>query len=120
MTPFKKLLSYFAPYRRTIIFGTTCVLMTNLVKLLSPLVLGQVIDELRRYGQGQAALTNASLLANGGKLLAIALVQGVFLFTQRRVLINMSRHIEYDLRNDFYRTFRNSPSSSISLTARAT
>ena len=34
--------------------------------------------------------------------MAIALVQGVFLFTQRRVLINMSRHIEYDLRNDFY------------------
>jgi ATP-binding cassette subfamily B protein len=102
MTPFRKLLSYFAPYRRTILFGTTCVLMTNLVKLLSPLVLGHVIDQLRSYGQGQTDLTRAGLLADGGKLLGIALVQGVFLFTQRRVLINMSRHIEYDLRNDFY------------------
>ncbi len=102
MSPFKKLLSYFAPYRRTIIFGTTCVLMTNVLKLLAPLVLGQVIDELRKYEQGNIDLTQAGLLGYGGKLLAIALAQGVFLFTQRRVLINMSRHIEYDLRNDFY------------------
>ena len=109
MTPFKKLLSYFAPYRRTIIFGTVCVLMTNLVKLLSPMVLGQVIDELRRYEQGHGELTHAGLLADGGKLLAIALVQGVFLFTQRRVLINMSRHIEYDLRSDFYEHLQKLP-----------
>ena len=102
MSPFRKLLSYFAPYRRTIIFGTTCVLMTNVLKLLSPLVLGQVIDELRRFEKGEIELTQALLLGYGGKLLAIALAQGVFLFTQRRVLINMSRHIEYDLRNDFY------------------
>jgi ATP-binding cassette subfamily B protein len=102
MSPFKKLLSYFAPYRRTIIFGTACVLMTNVLKLLSPMVLGQVIDELRRYEQGNMELTQPMLLGYGGELLAIALAQGVFLFTQRRVLINMSRHIEYDLRNDFY------------------
>lgn len=102
MSPFRKLLSYFAPYRRTIIFGTTCVLMTNVLKLLAPLVLGKVIDDLRKYEQGNMELTQSMLLGYGGELLAIALAQGVFLFTQRRVLINMSRHIEYDLRNDFY------------------
>jgi ATP-binding cassette, subfamily B, multidrug efflux pump len=96
MSPFKKLLSYFAPYRRIVVFGITCVLMTNLVKLTSPLVLGKAIDDLSRD------VTHAKLLRYGGLLIAIALVQGVFLFTQRRVLINMSRHIEYDLRNDFY------------------
>ncbi len=79
-----------------VIFGITCVLMTNLVKLTSPLVLGKAVDDLT------TEVTHAKLLQYGGLLIAIALVQGVFLFTQRRVLINMSRHIEYDLRNDFY------------------
>ncbi|HEX5732449.1 MAG TPA: ABC transporter ATP-binding protein [Blastocatellia bacterium] len=96
MSPFRKLLSYFAPYRRLVIFGVTCVLMTNLVKLTSPLVLGKAVDDLN------AEVTHAKLLSYGGLLIAIALVQGIFLFTQRRVLINISRHIEYDLRNDFY------------------
>ncbi|HJQ71543.1 MAG TPA: ABC transporter ATP-binding protein [Blastocatellia bacterium] len=102
MSPFRKLLSYFAPYRRTIIFGTACVLMTNVLKLLSPLVLGNGIDELSQHENGNIQLTQSMLLGYGGQLLAIALTQGVFLFTQRRVLINMSRHIEYDLRSDFY------------------
>ena len=96
MSPFRKLLSYFAPYRRLVIFGVVCVLMTNLVKLTAPLVLGKAVDDLN------AEVTHAKLLSYGGLLIAIALVQGVFLFTQRRVLINISRHIEYDLRNDFY------------------
>lgn len=96
MSPFRKLLSYFAPYRRLVIFGVACVLMTNLVKLTAPLVLGKAVDDLN------AEVTHTKLLSYGGLLIAIALVQGVFLFTQRRVLINISRHIEYDLRNDFY------------------
>jgi ATP-binding cassette subfamily B protein len=29
-------------------------------------------------------------------------MSGIFLFLQRRILINMSRHVEYDLRRDYY------------------
>jgi ATP-binding cassette subfamily B protein len=96
MTPLKRLLTYFAPYKLTIIFGTSCVFMTNMVKLIGPMVLGNAIDDLT------AEVTREKLLYSGLSFVGIALVQGVFLFTQRRLLINMSRHIEYDLRNDFY------------------
>jgi ATP-binding cassette subfamily B multidrug efflux pump len=41
--------------------------------------------------------------------LGIELVRGVFLFSQRRILINMSRNIEYDLRNDFYEHLQRLP-----------
>ena len=96
MTPLQRLLRYFAPYRRTIIFGVSCVLMTNLIKLSSPFVLGSAIDDLN------TDVTGEKFLRYGGLIIAIALGMGVFLFLQRRALINMSRHIEYDLRNDFY------------------
>ena len=96
MTPFKKLISYFRPYRRKLTIGITCVLFMNLVKMAGPTVLGHAIDDLK------VEITNDKLFRYGGLLVLIALVQGVFLFTQRRLLINMSRDIEYDLRNDFY------------------
>jgi ATP-binding cassette subfamily B protein len=95
-TPFRKLISYFAPYKRLMILGIACVFMTNLVRMTAPLVLRRAVDDLA------AEVTHSKLLEYGALLILIALAQGVFLFTQRRVLINMSRDIEYDLRNDFY------------------
>jgi len=79
-----------------IIFGISCVFMTNLVRMTAPVVLRRAVDDLA------AEVTHSKLLEYGALLILIALTQGVFLFTQRRVLINMSRDIEYDLRSDFY------------------
>lgn len=96
MTPFRRLLGYFARYKKTIIVGTVCVFMTNVVRLTAPVVLRHAVDDLT------AQITNSKLLEYAGLIVAIALTQGIFLFAQRRLLINMSRDIEYDLRNDFY------------------
>ena len=103
MTPFRKLLSYFARYKRTVIVGTVCVFMTNVVRLTAPVVLRHTVDDLAsQIGQSR-------LLEYAGLIVAIALTQGVFLFAQRRLLINMSRDIEYDLRNDFYEHLQKLP-----------
>src|SRR5215471_16023229 len=96
MTPFRKLITYFRPYQRKLLVGISCILFMNVVKLTGPAVLRYAVDDLT------AGITNFKLLQYGGLLILISLVQGVFLFTQRRLLINMSRDIEYDLRNDFY------------------
>ena len=42
-------------------------------------------------------------------ILGVSLVSGIFLFWQRRLLINTSRHIEYDMRRDFYAALVNQP-----------
>ncbi len=47
-------------------------------------------------------MTRAKLVGYGALLLAIGLVGGVFRFLMRRILIGASRHIEYDMRNDFF------------------
>src|SRR5712692_444175 len=96
MTPLRKLISYFARYKRRLIIGIACVFMTNLIRLTAPLVLRHAIDDLT------AEVSHSKLLEYAGVLVSIALAQGVFLFAQRRLLINMSRDIEYDLRSDFY------------------
>jgi ATP-binding cassette subfamily B protein len=96
MTAFERLMRYFRPYWRSLAVGIGCLLINNLAKLTAPLVTRYAIDDLA------AAVTRLKLLAYGCLIVVVTLIQGVFLFLQRRALINMSRHIEYDLRNDFY------------------
>jgi ATP-binding cassette subfamily B multidrug efflux pump len=103
MTPLRKLISYFARYKRTLIVGIACVFMTNLIRLTAPVVVGRAVDDLA------SEITHSKLLEYAGLVILIAVTQGVFLFTQRRLLINMSRDIEYDLRNDFYEHLQKLP-----------
>src|SRR5262252_6791604 len=103
MTPFQKLLTYYRPYRSQLSVGITCIFLVNAVKLTGPVVLRYAVDDLK------SGIDNFKLLRYGGLLVLISLVQGVLLFTQRRLLINMSRDVEYDLRNDFYAHLQKMP-----------
>ncbi|PYR60625.1 MAG: ABC transporter ATP-binding protein [Acidobacteria bacterium] len=96
VSPFRRLLGYVLRYRRDFLVGLGCVVITTSVGLAAPRVLGYAIDDLTR------GVTRAKLVEYGGLLLAIGLVGGVFRFLMRRVLIGASRHIEYDMRNDFF------------------
>ncbi|MEK6286270.1 MAG: ABC transporter ATP-binding protein [Acidobacteriota bacterium] len=116
MTPLRKLLSYFVPYRRMLVFGISCVFMTNVFKLITPGFVGDAMDAVKTgidalsagntLDPGMHAVVEqgarANLLELSGLIVLATVAQGIFLFTQRRVLINMSRDVEYDLRNDFY------------------
>ncbi len=52
-----------------------------------------------------------SILLYGLVILAMALLKGVFLFFVRQTLIVMSRHIEYDLKNEIYAHYQQLPLS---------
>src|SRR5688572_33468976 len=64
--------------------------------LFIPLIVGQAIDE----NWSEISWTKLTIAA--GKVLAASIVSGTFLFLQRRILIGMSRNIEYDMRQTFY------------------
>lgn len=94
--PMRRLLSYFKQYRRWLVLGVLCVLCTNLVKIAAPWMLRHAVDSLLQ------GVTQTKLLYQGGVLVLIALVQGIFFFLQRRVFTRVARHIEFDIRNDYY------------------
>ncbi len=48
----------------------------------------------------------ASLLLFGLLVLILSLLRGLFLFFMRQTIIVMSRHIEYDLKNEIYRHYQ--------------
>ena len=101
----RKLLRYFRPYKVSLIIGIACIVAGVAFNVSIPLIIGRAIDANWQQVTWQK-LTIASL-----KVLGASALSGVFLFLQRRILIGMSRHIEYDLRNDFYAALVNQPQS---------
>jgi len=76
--------------------GLGCILLGNAIGLTAPTVVRYAVDDLAR------ATTAEKFFRYGLLVIAIALGQGVFLFWQRRLLVGMSRDIEYELRNEFF------------------
>src|SRR5437764_1779761 len=96
MDDLRKFARYFRPYKKSRTIGIFCILASTIVGLLIPLFVGQAVDDL------MAGVTWSKLTRYSLTILGVSLVSGAFLFLQRRILIGMSRHVEYDLRKDFY------------------
>ncbi len=91
------LTSYFKKYRGSLAAGTLCVLIAVGLGVVMPNAVGRAIDDLSKHG-----VTRSKILYWVAIILSTQLISGAFLFLQRRTLINMSRYIEYDFRQDFY------------------
>ncbi|HEX2120613.1 MAG TPA: ABC transporter transmembrane domain-containing protein, partial [Thermoanaerobaculia bacterium] len=104
MTPLRRLLHYFARYKRRLTLGGLCVVGSAAFSLMKPLIIGNAVNEL-----GGGAFTRMTLVRYGLMLVGAAAVEGIFLYLQRSILIGASRHIEYDMRNDFYQHLQSLP-----------
>jgi ATP-binding cassette subfamily B protein len=91
------LIGYMRRYRWGYLWGTLSCICTNAIWVLFPQIIQRAIDEM---GRGAA---RGRILILAGLLVAIALVKGVFLYSQRWILIGISREIEFDLRNDLFK-----------------
>ena len=96
MNDLRKFARYFLPYKASLIIGILCILAGVLFNLYIPLIVGEAIDA------NWMQVSWSRLTVSATKVLGASLVSGAFLFLQRRILIGMSRQVEYDLRRDFY------------------
>ena len=108
MNELKKFARYFKPYKVRVILGIFFILCSMAFGLLIPYLVGQAIDFLGR-GYESKNLTWENVIYYPLVILGANLLSGIFLFWQRRLLINVSRHIEYDMRRDFYAALVNQP-----------
>jgi ATP-binding cassette subfamily B protein len=96
VSPFRRLFVYVRRYRVAFTLGLICSIVVTAITLAAPLVLRYAIDDLT------VGATRTKLALYGGELLAIGVIGGVFRFWTRRILVGVSRNIEYDMRNDFF------------------
>jgi ATP-binding cassette, subfamily B, multidrug efflux pump len=103
MNELRKFSRYFKPYRWTIAAGIFFILVSMCFGLLVPYLVGRAVDDL-----GQA-ITWQKVIYYPIVILGVNFLSGVFLFLQRRLLINTSRHIEFDMREAFYASLIDQP-----------
>jgi ATP-binding cassette subfamily B protein len=90
------LLPYLSRHRSGLVWGLACVALANLIALAQPQVLRFAVDDLYR-GVTAEKLGRYALI-----LFGIAVAAGTFRYFMRRSVIGISRHAEYDLRNDLF------------------
>lgn len=105
MGDLRKFSRYFLPYKVALTIGILCILASVVLNLYIPLIVGHVVDENWRQ------ISWTQLTVSALKVLGASVLSGTFLFLQRRILIGMSRKIEYDLRRDFYEHLVDQPQS---------
>ena len=131
MKQLKALNKYFWKYRIRLGIGVVFVFLSNYFNVLTPQVTGFIIDfvqqslNLSGYNPPDRQPEYASLVITfinniegrdfsvgkvvaicGITILLIALLRGFFLFLMRQTIIVMSRHIEYDQKNDIYNHYQ--------------
>ncbi|NJN27666.1 MAG: ABC transporter ATP-binding protein [Cyclobacteriaceae bacterium] len=114
---------YFIRYKSYLLLGLLFVILSTIFQILpAQLVryaLDLVADNLGTYKSFEGLelqevfreIINKSIVFYGVLILVIALLRGVFLFLVRQTLIVMSRHIEYDLKNEIYTHYQSLPLS---------
>lgn len=100
---FARLLPYLRPYRRILVWGALCVVLTNVIALAQPQVLRMAVDDLYRV------VTARKLGRYALILFSISVLSGIFKFWMRQAVIGASRRIEYDLRNDLFNHLQTLP-----------
>ena len=93
----RPLFPYLRKYRLSYLFGAVCILLNNGIWILFPQVIRRAIDDLH------GGVTRHKLLIYALLLLVVAGFKGIFQFLTRWIVIGVSREIEFDLRNDFFR-----------------
>jgi ATP-binding cassette, subfamily B, multidrug efflux pump len=135
MKHLKAINKYFWKYRWRLLFGIVFIVLSNYFRILSPQISGYVVDKVEQSIRTTVERNNyvnkqheanydilvqklVTLLDTGktdfaGKiiicgftLLALALLGGFFMFLMRQTIIVMSRHIEYDQKNEVYKHYQ--------------
>src|SRR5665213_2840815 len=112
---------FFYKYRWRLIPGVIFVIISNIFGVLPAQVFRIAFDlvtenismcQLFSGFNRQSVIYEifgASLLLFGILILALAVLRGLFLFFMRQTIILMSRHIEYDLKNEIYNHYQKLP-----------
>lgn len=119
---------YFWKYKWRLILGIFFIFISNYFAVLAPQVTGHIIDKVQAYLTGAAQekiiqqndwfvtvtikwietfrFSFTGIVALFGiVLLVFAILRGFFMFLMRQTIIVMSRHIEYDQKNEVFQHY---------------
>jgi ATP-binding cassette subfamily B multidrug efflux pump len=101
---------YFLKYKYSFLIGFVTTIVAQIFSLFTPKLISKSFKAIEDYSKQASAnplsiqneLTNNILL-----IIATTIIAGFLTFLMRQTLIVMSRHIEFDLKNEVFRQYEN-------------
>ena len=109
MGELKYLNKFFYEYRSKIIIGIIITIIARIFALVAPNLIGNSITLIEQYTLNNSielGYLKEQLLKNIIFIILSALIAGLFTFIMRQTLINVSRFIEYDLKNEIFQKYQ--------------
>ncbi|WP_282030802.1 ABC transporter ATP-binding protein [Winogradskyella eximia] len=108
MKALKHLNKYFYKYRYRLIIGIVITIIAKIFALFTPRLVGASINIVsdRLDGKISEAIFRSDLTINILYLIGAAVVAGIFTFLMRQTIINVSRYVEFDLKNEIYNHYQ--------------
>ncbi|RED45607.1 ATP-binding cassette subfamily B protein [Winogradskyella eximia] len=108
MKALKHLNKYFYKYRYRLITGIVITIIAKIFALFTPRLVGASINIVsdRLDGKISEAIFRSDLTINILYLIGAAVVAGIFTFLMRQTIINVSRYVEFDLKNEIYNHYQ--------------
>ncbi len=95
---FRTLWPYLRRYRHSLMLGGGSLIVKDLMTAALPIFIGRGVDSMHK-----GAFDLRAVLWLSAAIVALSALKGLFQYWMRIILIGVSRDIEYDLRNDFFR-----------------
>ncbi len=104
MKELKHLNKYFKKYWLKLLVGIIITIIARLFQLVMPSYVNKIISVVEQFIREELATATAKELLQEYILIIVgaALLSGFFTFLMRQTIINVSRYIEYDLKNEIF------------------
>tara|TARA_B110000259_G_scaffold178331_1_gene216516 strand:+ start:5341 stop:7083 length:1743 start_codon:yes stop_codon:yes gene_type:complete len=109
MIELKHLNKYLLKYKFKIIIGIFITIIARIFALVAPNLIGDSITLIENYlfsSDIELVIVKKKLLSNILMIVVSAIIAGIFTFIMRQMLINVSRYIEFDLKNEIYKKYQ--------------
>ena len=109
MKELKHVNKYFLKYKWHLILGLFITIVARVFALVTPRLIRESTNAIEDYVNGEAvseAAVRSELIQNILLILGATLVAAFFTFLMRQTFIVVSRHIEFDLKNEVYQKYQ--------------
>ena len=109
MKELKFLNKFLYKYRLKLVVGFFITITARIFALIAPNLVGNSITLIENYivsSSIEIDLLKEKLLINIALIIGSAILAGIFTFIMRQMIINVSRYIEFDLKNIIYKKYQ--------------
>ena len=101
---------YFFKYKYSFLIGIATTIIAQIFSLFTPKLISKsfkAIENFAKQADSNTAIIQKELIHNILLIIATTIIAGFLTFLMRQTLIVMSRHIEFDLKNEVFRQYEN-------------